>query len=170
MREITGSAEQRGTDLLQAVRGREPFRRPLRYRGATLLVFAEADPLGRDRLNLTLSPQDDEPATADVLMRPLAGPSVSIETIEVYIMHKPNPILSAGDFSRALMLVASHIRLTMHACTPSSTQHKWMPCWFRIVWDVCNFLQRGLRAVPCASQQLAARGILSRTASCAGQR
>ena len=83
MRVIPGSVEQRGTNLQQAMQGKQAFCRPLRYQGATLLVTAETDPLGRDRLNLSLVPQDEDTATAAILLSSLAGPSVSIDTIEV---------------------------------------------------------------------------------------
>ena len=83
VRQIPGSVEARGTELRKALQGRAPFCRPLRHEGGSLLLTATADPLGRDRLLLSLGPHDCDDATAAVLLDTLMGPSVSISTIEV---------------------------------------------------------------------------------------
>ena len=52
MKLIPGSREQRGTNFVRALRGLTPFCRPLKHAGAYLLLTAEVDELGHDRLHL----------------------------------------------------------------------------------------------------------------------
>ncbi|KAK9809383.1 hypothetical protein WJX73_010645 [Symbiochloris irregularis] len=82
VRSIPGSVEARGTNMHEALQGRASFCRPMRHKGASLLMTATADPLSRDRLVLSLAPHDYDDATTSVLMDTLRGPSVSIGSIE----------------------------------------------------------------------------------------
>ena len=80
---IPGSAEQRGTDFRAALEGEARFCRPLRYKGAALLVTAELSFTG-ESITLRVHPHDDEdPATARILPRTLVGPTVKIQTVRV---------------------------------------------------------------------------------------
>ncbi|KAK9833003.1 hypothetical protein WJX74_004016 [Apatococcus lobatus] len=83
---IPGSAEQRGTDFKQALRGGAYYCRPVKHeedsKQAGLLITARMLGLDRNRLQLCLSPHDDEPATLDVLRAPIALASVAVAEVE----------------------------------------------------------------------------------------
>ena len=51
---IPGSAEQRGTNFVRALRGQTPFCRPLKSEGAYFLLAAEVDETSHDKLHLSL--------------------------------------------------------------------------------------------------------------------
>ena len=61
MKLIPGSREQRGTNFVRALRGLTPFCRPLKHAGAYLLLTAEVDELGHDRLHLAAQVRRDFP-------------------------------------------------------------------------------------------------------------
>ncbi|GFR43017.1 hypothetical protein Agub_g4018, partial [Astrephomene gubernaculifera] len=74
---VPGSREQRGTDLQEALRGREPFFRPAKAQGASFIIQAQLDPTDCDAMHLQLLPASTCSRAPQLLLAAAAAAAAS---------------------------------------------------------------------------------------------